>query len=79
MPAVGSWQLVAVPPAGTVPEFQVVATVAAYAEVLRDSRYVEANLDQVFDEALELPLRELEDPAVDEFIGLLEPAVRLGT
>ncbi len=61
----------------TVPEFQVVATVAAYAEVLRDSRYVEVDLDRVLDEALELPLRDLEDAAVDEFIDLLERAVRL--
>jgi hypothetical protein len=30
----------------------------------------------VLDEALELPLRELEDPAVDEFIDPLEQAVR---
>jgi Ca-activated chloride channel family protein len=61
----------------TAPEFQVVATVAAYAEVLRDSRYVEVDLDQVLDEALELPIRDLGDPAVEEFIDLLERAVRL--
>ena len=61
----------------TVPQFQVAATVAAYAEVLRDSRYVEADLGQVLDEALELPIRDLDDGAVDEFIELLERAVRL--
>jgi hypothetical protein len=41
-----------------------------------DSRYVEADFDQALDEALELPLRDLED-AVDGFIDLLERAVRL--
>ena len=61
----------------TSPEFQVAATVAAYAEVLRDSRYVEVDLLDVLDEALELP-RDIEDPAFDEFVGLLEKAVSLG-
>ena len=39
----------------TVPEFQVAATVAAYAEVLRGSRHVAVDLGGVLDEALALP------------------------
>ena len=62
----------------TAPRFQVAATVAAYAEVLRDSRFVRLDLDEVLDEALELPLGDLEDPAVAEFVDLVELAVRLG-
>ena len=60
-----------------VPEFQLAATVAAYAEVLRDSRYVEVGLGDVLDEARSLPTREL-DETVDEFVDLLEQAVHLG-
>ena len=62
----------------TAPEFQVAATVAAYAEVLRDSRFVRLDLDQILDEARQLPLRDLEDPTVDEFVDLVGRAVRLG-
>ena len=60
----------------TVPEFQVAATVAAYAGVLRDSRQVAVDLGGVLDEALALR-REIEDSTVDEFIRLVQSAVTL--
>ena len=59
-------------------EFQLVSSVAAYAEVLRDSRWVRGlDLDEILDEVAELPWRELDDEAADEFVDLLEEAVRL--
>ena len=58
----------------TEPEFQLAATVAAYAEVLRGSRYMRGiSLDEIADVANELPLRELSSDA-DEFIDLVERA-----
>ena len=62
----------------TNPEFQVATSVAAYAEVLRDSRWVRGlELVEVLDEVDELPWREIDDDAADEFRDLLERAVRL--
>ncbi|MCP3998866.1 MAG: DUF3520 domain-containing protein [bacterium] len=62
----------------TSPEFQVATSVAAYAEVLRDSRWVRGlELDEVLDEVDELPWREIDDDAADEFRDLLERAARL--
>ncbi len=62
----------------TSPEFQLVTSVAAYAEVLRDSRWVRGlDLDEVLDEVEQLPWREIDDEAADEFMDLLEQAVRL--
>ncbi len=62
----------------TSPEFQLVTSVAAYAEVLRDSRWVRGlDLDEVLDEVEQLPWREINDEAADEFMDLLEQAVRL--
>jgi Ca-activated chloride channel family protein len=59
-------------------EFQLAAAVAAYAEVLRDSRWVRGlDLEDVRDEVADLPWRELDDEAADEFFDLLEAAVRL--
>lgn len=59
-------------------EFQLVSSVAAYAEVLRESRWVRGlDLGDVLDEVEELPWREIDDPAADEFMNLLEQAVRL--
>ncbi len=59
-------------------EFQLVCSVAAYAEVLRESRYVRGlDLEDIADEVDELPWRELGDEA-DEFQQLLEAAARLG-
>jgi Ca-activated chloride channel family protein len=59
-------------------EFQLAAAVAAYAEVLRDSRWVRGlDLEDVRDEVADLPRRELDDEAADEFFDLLEAAVRL--
>ncbi|MEA2003045.1 MAG: von Willebrand factor type A domain-containing protein [Actinomycetota bacterium] len=60
------------------PEFQLVSSVAAYAEVLRDSRWVRGlHLDEVLDEVESLPWRQLDDEAAEEFMGLVEEAVRL--
>lgn len=60
-------------------EFQLLSSVAAYAEVLRDSRWVRGlELEDVLDEVEELPWREIDDEAADEFLELLEAAVRLG-
>lgn len=60
------------------PEFQLATTVAAYAEVLRDSRWVRGlELDDVRDEADEIPWNDLDDESADEFRDLLETAVRL--
>lgn len=59
-------------------EFQLASAVAAYAEVLRDSRWVRGlDLEDVLDEVAELPWRELDDEAADEFHDLVEDAVRL--
>ncbi|MCP4304041.1 MAG: DUF3520 domain-containing protein [bacterium] len=64
--------------ADTSPEFQLVSSVAAYAEVLRDSRWVRGlDLDEVLDEVEQLPWRDIEDDAAEEFADLLEQAVRL--
>ena len=58
-------------------EFQLAATVAAYAEVLRGSRYMRGiSLEEIADVASELPLREL-GPDADEFIELVKQAVRI--
>ena len=54
--------------------FQVAATVAAYAELLRGSRYVEADLEDILDEAESIELR---DEDFDEFIDLVREAMRL--
>ncbi len=54
--------------------FQLAATVAAYAEVLRDSRYVNADLRDVLEEAEAIELRSDE---FEEFIELVRRAVRL--
>lgn len=60
------------------PEFQLVSAVAAYAEVLRDSRWVRGlDLDDVLDEVDDLPWRDIDDKAAEEFAELLEEAVRL--
>jgi Ca-activated chloride channel family protein len=59
-------------------EFQLLSSVAAYAEVLRDSRWVRGlHLDDVLDEVESLPWRHLVDDAADEFLDLLKEAVRL--
>jgi Ca-activated chloride channel family protein len=59
-------------------EFQLVSAVGAYAEVLRDSRWVRGlDLDDILDEVDELPWRELDDEAAEEFVELLEEAVDL--
>jgi Ca-activated chloride channel family protein len=59
-------------------EFQLLSSVAAYAEVLRDSRWVRGlELEDVLDEVESLPWREIDDEAADEFLELLEDAVRL--
>lgn len=59
-------------------EFQLVTSVAAYAEVLRDSRWVRGlDLDEILEEVEDLPWREIDDDAADEFLDLLEEAVRL--
>lgn len=59
------------------PEFRLAATVAAYAEVLRGSRYMrDVTLDEVFEVADNLPLRRLEDDA-DEFVDLVRRASRI--
>ena len=62
----------------TSPEFQLVSAVAAYAEVLRESRWVRGvDLDEILDEVDQLPWRDIDDDAADEFMDLLEQAVRL--
>jgi Ca-activated chloride channel family protein len=59
-------------------EFQLVSAVGAYAEVLRDSRWVRGlDLEEVLDEVQDLPWRELDDEAAEEFADLLEEAVDL--
>jgi Ca-activated chloride channel family protein len=64
--------------ADTDAEFQLVSSVAAYAEVLRESRWVRGlDLDEILDEVEQLPWREIDDEAADEFVHLLERAVRL--
>lgn len=62
----------------TAPEFQLVASVAAYAEVLRGSRWVRGlDLNDILDEMESLPWRELDSEAADEFFDLVSRAVRL--
>mgnify|MGYP001822974687 CR=1 FL=1 len=57
-------------------EFQLATTVAAYAEVLRDSRYLRGvSMDDIADVAEELPLRELGVDA-EEFADLVNQALR---
>lgn len=59
-------------------EFQLVSSVAAYAEVLRGSRWVRGlDLAEILDELEELPWRDLDDEAADEFYDLVSRAVRL--
>jgi Ca-activated chloride channel family protein len=59
-------------------EFQLVSAVGAYAEVLRDSRWVRGlDLEEVLDEVQDLPWPELDDEAAEEFAELLEEAVDL--
>jgi Ca-activated chloride channel family protein len=58
----------------TDPHFQLASTVAAYAEVLRDSPYVAVDLRDVLDEAEAI---EIGTNDVDEFIDLVRQAVRL--
>jgi Ca-activated chloride channel family protein len=59
-------------------EFQLLSSVAAYAEVLRDSRWVRGlDLEDVLDEVEQLPWRDIDDEAADEFLDLLEDAARL--
>jgi len=59
-------------------EFQLVSSVAAYAEVLRNSRWVRGlDLTDVLDELEELPWRELDYEAANEFFDLVSQAVRL--
>ncbi len=61
----------------TEPEFQLAATVAAYAEVLRGSRYLrDVSLGDVVEVARELPFRQLDDDA-DEFLELVKDARRI--
>ena len=55
--------------------FQLATTVAAFAEVLRDSPYVDADLDDVLDEAETIELR---DDDFEEFVELVRRAARLG-
>lgn len=63
--------------ADTPAEFQFVTAVAAYAEVLRNSRWMRGyDLADILDEVEDLPWRELDDDA-NEFHDLLEQAVRL--
>ena len=63
---------------GSSAEFQLASAVAAYAEVLRDSRWVRGlDLDDVLEEVEDLPWRELDDEAANEFLDLVEEAVRL--
>jgi Ca-activated chloride channel family protein len=54
--------------------FQLAATVAAFAEVLRDSPYVDAALDEILDEAEAVEIRSDD---VDEFIDLVRRAAML--
>ncbi len=62
----------------TAPEFQLVASVAAFAEVLRESRWVRGlDLDEVLDEVEDLPWREIDDDDADEFFDLVAEATRL--
>jgi Ca-activated chloride channel family protein len=59
-------------------DFQLVSSVAAYAEVLRESRWVRGlELEDLLDEVEELPWPEIDDDAAAEFMDLLEDAVRL--
>jgi len=59
----------------TTTEFQVASTVAAYAEVLRGSRFVQVGLGEVLEEARDLDRSD--DPAVSEFVDLLARAFEL--
>jgi hypothetical protein len=59
-------------------EFQLLSSVAAYAEVLRESRWVRGlDLEEVLSEVGDLPWRDIDDDATEEFVDLLEKAVRL--
>ncbi|MGA9595724.1 MAG: von Willebrand factor type A domain-containing protein [Acidimicrobiia bacterium] len=59
-------------------QFQLVSSVAAYAEVLRDSRWVRGlHLDDVLAELDGLPWRQLNNDAADEFYDIVSRAVRL--
>ncbi len=61
----------------TEPEFQLAATVAAYAEVLRGSRYLrDVSLGDIVEVARELPFRQLDDDA-EEFLELVKDARRI--
>ena len=61
----------------TEPEFRLAATVAAYAETLRESRYMRGiSLRDIVDVANDLPLRQLDSDA-DEFVNLVELANRI--
>jgi Ca-activated chloride channel family protein len=55
----------------TSPYFQLASTVAAYAEILRVSPYVEGDLSDVADEADRISLLLIEDAQVDEFAKLV--------
>jgi Ca-activated chloride channel family protein len=58
-------------------QFQLVSAVAAYAEVLRGSRWVRGlDLADILDELESLPWRDLNDEAADEFYDLVSRAVR---
>jgi len=62
----------------TSPEFQLLSSVAAYAEVLRGSRWVRGlDLEDIADEMESLPWRDLDDQAADEFYDLVARAIRL--
>ena len=59
-------------------QFQLVSAVAAYAEVLRDSRWVRGlDVEDILDELESLPWRQLDDQAADEFYDLVARAARL--
>jgi Ca-activated chloride channel family protein len=62
----------------TAPQFQLVSAVAAYAEVLRGSRWVRGlDLGDILAELDDLPWRRLNDATADEFYDLVSRAVRL--
>lgn len=58
--------------------FQLATAVAAYAEVLRESRWVRGlDLDELLDEIDRLPWRDLDDEVANEFRDLVAAATRL--
>ncbi len=60
------------------PRFRLATTVAAYAEVLRGSRWARGlDLGEVHDEA-RLLAGEIEDPDLEELVDLIDRAIRLG-